>query len=226
MRTERGLRPIVRLAAFATVAMFAWPRAASGQLRSRALESLPDGAARDAIRATVAAADSRGVPTAPLFTKVQEGVAKQAAPSRIADAVRLLATRLTTATEALAVALSADEVAAGAEALQVGVPAPTLRELRKRWATTPLTVPLGVMTQMVASGVPVSRASSQVRLLLERGATPTQLVALTNSVQADVASGMAPDVAFTLRSSGLLSGADGLTTTSVAPPSNRAPPRP
>ena len=205
----------------AIVAVTAGTLGASAALaQAGALDALRDDAAREAIRVAVAKASAKGVPTAPMLTKLQEGMAKQAPAARIAEAVQLLGARLEIASEALAVSVSADEVAAGASALQVGVGAPVLRELRKRWPVAPLTVPLGVMTQLVANGVSVARAAAQVRLLLDRGATATQLVALTNWVQADIAAGMAPDVAFTLRVGGISVPATAVSSplTSGAPP--------
>jgi hypothetical protein len=205
--------------------------AASGAAPLRAQERLVDGigdaSAREAIRASIAQAEARGVPSAPLLTKVREGLAKQAPAPRIAQAVGALATRLASANDALAAATSADEVAAGAGALQAGISAASLRELRTRWPGTPLTVALGVMTQLVASGVPVPRAVSQVRVLLERGATPAQLVAFTAAVQSDVAAGIAPDVALMLRIQGGGSiGALGTGTTlgNTIPPAAPPPP--
>lgn len=187
-----------------------------------ARDALRDDAARETIRVAVAKASAKGVPTAPMLTKLQEGMAKQAPAARIAEAVQLLGARLEIANDALAVAVSGDEVAAGASALQVGVGASVLRELRKRWPVAPLTVPLGVMTQLVASGVPVARAAAQVRSLLDRGATPTQLVALNGAVQADIAAGMAPGVAFTLRVGAVAAS----LSTPVPPPQPPPPLRP
>lgn len=194
--------------------------------QERLIDALPDERARLAIHHTVTQLEARGVPTAPLLTKVREGVAKQAPPARIAAAVEALGARLEVAHAALAVATSADEVAAGAGALQAGVDAPALKALRARWQGTPLTVALGVITQMVASGVPVPRAVAQVRVLLERGATPAQLVAFTNAVQADVAAGIAPDVAIVLRANaggGTAIGASAPGTTGLG---NTSPPGP
>lgn len=195
------------------------------------VDGVSDAGARDAIRATIAQAESRGVPAAPLLTKVREGLAKQAPAPRIAQAVSALATRLAAANDALAAATSAEEVAAGAGALQAGVTAASLRELRTRWPGTPLTVALGVMTQLVASGVPVPRAVSQVRVLLERGATPAQLVAFTAAVQSDVAAGIAPDVALMLRLQGgagsVLTGPGaGTTQNNGIPPASPPPAHP
>ena len=193
--------------------------------QERLVDAITDATARDAIRATIAQADAAGVPSLPLLTKVREGLAKQAPAPRIAQAVNALATRLASANAALATATSVDEVAAGAGALQAGVAPALLRELRTRWPTTPLTVALGVMTQLVASGVPVPRAVSQVRVLLERGATPAQLVAFTAAVQSDVAAGIAPDVALMLRVQGGLGAVPaGSTTVGPAGPLTNTPP--
>ena len=215
--------PQLLFAAFAKLAAFGALVVAVPGLgaQERLVDGVGDAAARAAIRATVQQLETRGVPTAPLLTKVREGMAKQAPPARIADAVAQLGGRLTVAHAALAVATSSDEVAAGAGALQAGVGEGALRELRRRWTTAPLTVPLGVMTQMVASGVPVARAVAQVRILLERGATPSQLVAFTSAVQSDVAAGIAPDVAMVLRADAVA--ATGATT--VSSPLG-SPPRP
>ncbi len=218
---DRRVSPRVRFVRLAMVAIAASTLVARATLaQAGGLDALRDNAAREMIRVAVAKASAKGVPTAPMLTKLQEGMAKQAPASRIAEAVQQLGLRLEAANEALAVAVSADEVAAGAAALQVGVGAGVLRDLRTRWTTAPLTVPLGVMTQMVASGVSVARAAAQVRLLLDRGATATQLVALTAAVQADIAAGIAPDVAFTLRVGGV-----SVSATAVSPPlTNTTPP--
>ena len=222
--SDRRVSPRVRFLRLAGVAIATSTLVARATLaQAGALDALRDNAARDVIRVAVAKASAKGVPTAPMLTKLQEGMAKQAPASRIAEAVQQLGLRLETANQALAVAVSDDEVAAGAAALQVGVGPGVLRDLRKRWTTAPLTVPLGVMTQMVASGVSVARAAAQVRLLLDRGATATQLVALTNAVQADIAAGIAPDVAFTLR----VDGGNAFTNGTAVPPlTNTAPPGP
>ncbi len=223
----------VRGSVFALVVVLASSRVAPLAAQERAVDAIADASSRESIRASLAQADAKGVPTAPLLTKVREGLAKQASAPRIAQAVAQLGQRLGVANDALAAATSADEVAAGAGALQAGVNATALRDLRTRWPSTPLTVPLGVMTQLVASGVPVTRAIAQVRLLLERGATASQLVAFTALVQADVAAGIAPDVAIMLRTN-MNTGAGALTnstgvggaTLPPTPPLTPAHPRP
>ena len=49
-----------------------------------------------------------------------------------------------------------------------------------------LAVPLGVLTQLVVSGVPVEKASMRIVDLLQRGAAPKNFIALNESVRQDV----------------------------------------
>ena len=141
----------------------------------------------------------------PLIAKVREGVAKGSDRERIRDAVRVLTARLEASAAALAPVYSPGELSAGAGALQSGVPAATLRELRRVWPDRPVTVPLGVLTEMVADGVPLKLAGMRMRELMRRGATGAQLVALGTSIRDDVAAGYAPGTALELRSKGVFS---------------------
>ncbi len=170
-----------------------------------ALDLIEDATARSAIRTLITDAAAHGLPTAPLVTKVREGLAKRATPDRIRSATNLLAQRLAVASSALAPSRSAEELAAGADALQVGVPQGTLRDMRRVWPTKPLTVPLGVLAEMIASGVPHASASRRVRDLLLKGASTAQLASLGANVRADIVAGLAPDAAMELRSRGVLS---------------------
>ena len=71
--------------------------------------------------------------------------------------------------------------------------------------STPLTVPLGVLTEMIADGVPARPAAAKVRELVGRGATSKLLVAMGEEVRADAASGIAPGTALELRSRRVIS---------------------
>lgn len=168
------------------------------------LEGLADAKSRAAVRALLEDAAAKGIPTAPLVTKVREGIAKRATPERIHAATAALAARLASAATALAPTRSTEEIAAGADVLQSGVTERALREMRTIWPAKPLTVPLGVLAELVASGVPPTNATKRVRELLVRGASTAQIAALGTSVRADVAAGLAPDAAMELRSKGVL----------------------
>jgi hypothetical protein len=191
--------------------------------RAQDFDAIPDAASRTAIRTIIADAAERGLPTAPLVTKVREGIAKKAAPDRIRSATAQLMDRLTIASQAIAPSRSSDELTAAADALQAGIPVATLRDMRQLWPARPLTVPLGVLSEMVANGVSRTVATRRVRELLVKGANTTQFASLGTSVRDDIAAGLAPDAAMELRSKGVLSliesqAAFGITTSS--------PPRP
>ncbi|WP_353266782.1 hypothetical protein [Gemmatimonas sp.] len=168
-------------------------------------DAIADEPTRAALRTIIADAAARGLPTSALVTKVREGIAKRATPDRIRNATALLADRLAVASAALAPTRSADELTAAADALQVGIPASTLREMRQLWPQRALTVPLGVLSELVASGVSRSVATRRVRDLLVKGATTTQFAALGTTIQSDIAAGLSPDAAMELRSKGVLS---------------------
>lgn len=211
------------------VALFLFCVAAPAVHAQDTFPSLPDEPAA-AIRTLIADAAARGLPTAPLVTKVREGMAKRATPERIRSATALLAERMTVAATALAPVRSADELTAAADALQAGVPTATLRELRGLWPETALTVPLGVLSEMLASGVSRPVATRRVRELLVRGATAAQFASLGTIVRNDIAAGLAPDAAMELRSKGVLSllarpGGGGVGA-AAAPLSPTVPPRP
>lgn len=197
----RGPRP-TRAVALVCLALAFSPRAAAAQ---EAFPSLTDEPAAVAIRGIIADAAARGLPTAPLVTKVREGIAKRATPDRIRSATALLADRLAAASTAIAPVRSADELAAAADALQAGIPVATLRDMRTIWPSKALTVPLGVLSEMLASGVSRTVATRRVRDLLVKGATPAQFATLGTTVRDDIASGLAPDAAMELRSKGVLS---------------------
>lgn len=200
--------------------------AAQDAVTTAALDGLGDADSRATLRALLSSSAAKGLPTAPLVTKVREGLAKGAPPDRIRAATQQLAQRLESAASALAPTQATDELTAGADALQVGVPASTLRDLRRVWPAKPLTVPLGVLSEMVASGVPHASATRRVRELLMKGATPAQMASLSISVRADVDAGLAPEAAMELRSKGVLSLILQLQQAAIATPPIRPHDRP
>lgn len=189
------------------------------------LDALGDERARIALRGILEDAAAKGIPTAPLVTKVREGIAKHAEPERIRSATASLAKRLESAAVALAPSKSTEELSAGADALQVGIGTGTLRDMRRVWPTKPLTVPLGVLAELVTSGVPHANATRRVRELLVQGASTTQLAGLGTTVRADIAAGLAPDASMELRSKGVLSLLQQQAELSVTAPPPRPPAR-
>jgi hypothetical protein len=167
---------------------------------------ISDARTRDAVSREIERAASRGLPVRALVAKAQEGVTKQAPADRIRTAVTSLARRLETARDLLAPSPSDAEMIAGADALAVGVPAPMLRQIRAAYpAGQSVAMPLDVLTELVARGVPASNALTQITQLMRRGATPTHIAGLGASVQSDVAAGLTPDAALEVRARGVMS---------------------
>lgn len=176
---------------------------------------------------TLDSARTRGLPMEPLVDKALEGATKKAAGPRIQAAVSSLLGRLDAARDALAPNPTPRDITAGADALAFGATRQALKAMRAIRPNESVAVPLGVLTQLVASGVPVGRATRVVADLLRRGARDEQLIALNDDVRSYVAAGASPEVALDVRTRGLqavlpLPGAagvagDGLTGLSSGP---------
>lgn len=179
--------------------------ASVGRAQVARLDASADAGLRRAVERELVVARAIGLPEGLLIAKANEGIAKRATPKRITDAVAALGKRLQVAREQLAPNPSEDEIAAGADALYVGVPARTLKKMRAAWPDRSLALPLGVLTELVAKGLPAERAAQVVTDLMTRGATNVQLYALAQSVQGDVAAGWAPEAALDLRARGVMS---------------------
>ena len=200
-RAASGIRAITLSTCMFAVS--AWWSPLRGQ--SDGTEAVADMRARTAIQQTLRNTAAKGVPIDPLVRKVREGLSKQSDPERISSAVQTLAKRLEVSYSALAPTFSVAELSAGADALDVGVSASTLRELRKIWKAKPLTVPLGILYELVSREIPVSLASKRVSELMYRGANDAQLAGLSAKVINDVAAGIKPGAALELRTKGVMS---------------------
>ncbi len=191
------------------VVMLGIPATAVGQ-GDRLADRL-DAATYEQVRRVMDSARARGLPTEPLFNKALEGSLKQAPGTRIVTAVAALASRLETSLAELQPGASEPELVAGANALAVGVAPQTLRRVRHLQGQRSVAVPLGVLAELVARGVPVERASGMVLALLERGASARQLMAMSASVYQDIAAGIPADAALEVRVRGVLSTLPGPT---------------
>lgn len=196
MRTDRLVHCLRWVSA---VAVLMTARAASGQA-PQALDS----ATAAAIAPIVEAARAEKLPVAPLYAKAREGQVQRVPIAKIEVAVRTLADRMRAANEALAPDASEQELHAAADAIKSGVPAETLRAMRKAGGDGSLAVPIGVLTQLIARGVPVERASMEVVALLQKGAVARNFIALEESVRQDVLAGRSPDESLDLRLKGII----------------------
>jgi len=140
------------------------------------------------VQPIIDSAAQAGLPARPLVEKALEGSAKGASPAAIATAVRALAVALGTARDVLGAA-TADELNAGAVALRLGARPEDLTRLRTARKSS-LVVPLGVLSDLVARGVPVDTAADVVVALASQG--DDEYLAFRQRVDRDIDLGAAP----------------------------------
>ena len=190
--------------AFVLLGMLSFPlRIAAQDARAARLEGKLDVETQAVVLRTLDSARTRGLPTEPLVDKALEGATKRATGPRIQAAVSSLLGRLEAARDALAPHPTPRDITAGADALAYGATREALKAMRAIRPNESVAVPLGVLTQLVVSGVPVGRATRVVADLLRRGARDEQLIALNDDVRSYVAAGASPEVALDVRTRGL-----------------------
>src|SRR5881409_2886426 len=184
-------RALIRTTLPVLAALLVGAPAAAQQVDPR-LERL-DAATRPVVAALIDSARTASLPTEPLVQRALEGATKGAAGDVIVAAVRRLAGDLERARDALGPTASPAELGAGAAALCAGASQATLAELRHARGES-LTVPLAVLADLVASGVPVDSAAAAVLGLAAR-ARDADLVEFRRAVERDIALGAPPAAA-------------------------------
>jgi len=162
-----------------------------------------DAGTRPLVAALVDSARTAGLPAEPLVQRALQGTIKGAPGDRIVAAVRRLAADLGRARDALGPAASPPELEAGAAALRAGASPAVLVQLR-RSRPQRLTVPLAVLTELVASGVPVDSAAAAV-LALAATSRDADLVEFRRAVERDIGLGAPPAAAASVRVNGAAS---------------------
>jgi hypothetical protein len=130
-----------------------------------------------AVQQMVDSARRVGLPSEPLVQKALEGSTLGASGARIEAAVSALAAQLGQARAALGDKAGEAELTAGAGAIRAGLPSSALRTDR------PLVVPIAVLTDLVAEGVPPAQATQSVLDLARAGRPDDDFVALRRQVQ-------------------------------------------
>ena len=153
---------------------------------------------RAAIAALLDSARAGGLPTEPLLDRALEGAAKGASSEQIVIATRRLAGNLARARDALGAKASPAELESGAAALRAGADSTVLAALRRSRPRQSLTVPLAVLADLVASGVPADTAASAV-LALAPIAADDALIEFRRDVERDIALGAHPAAAAMVR---------------------------
>jgi hypothetical protein len=172
---------------------------------------------RAAVVPLLDSARAGGLPIAPLEDKVLEGITKQADAVRIAAAVRRLASELAGARAVLGERASVRALVAGAGALRAGFGSRDLARLRTaRFGRDPA-VALEVATDLATQGVAADTATVVVFSVLVAGASDADLEQLRLAVERDVAGGIPPSVAASIRAR-VLSGS-GMQPDPSPPPS-------
>lgn len=156
-----------------------------------ALRDRLDGATFRAFTALIDSAHVAGVPTSPLISKVQEGLLKRASNTAILSASRGLLSRLQQARGALG-ASTATEIEAGASALRAGAAASQLAALRAARGAQGVTVPLVVLADLLARGVPLDTAARALQALASANATDAAFSTLRLNIERDITGGKSP----------------------------------
>ena len=152
----------------------------------------------------VESAKEQELPVEPIVSKALLGATFRQPAAVITQSVNVVLQRLVASRDALAPTPTPRDIAAGATAIELGVPSRTIQELRSLFPDRSMVVPLAVLGELVANKVPVSRAAEMVRNLMRRGASESQLVAFSDKVREEVARGTSPSEAITTLSRWLI----------------------
>jgi hypothetical protein len=142
-----------------------------------------DAATAAQVQQVVDSARRSGLPSEPLVQKALEGSTLGASGDRIVTAVRTLHGQLRRAREALGGEASDAELTAAAGALRAGLEPGALRRLQSLRGGRPLVVPIAVLTDLVAEGMPPAEATRSVLDLARDGRPDDEFVELRRQVR-------------------------------------------
>jgi hypothetical protein len=148
------------------------------EAQDRRLGDRLDPATATAVQRVVDSAAQEGLPTEPLVQKALEGSTLGAPGDRIVAAVGTLHGQLGRARQALGARASEADLTAAAGALRAGLPPTALERLHSLRGDRPLVVPIAVLTDLVAEGVPADEATRSVLDLAREGRPDEEFMAL------------------------------------------------
>ena len=140
-----------------------------------------------------------GLPSEPLIAVAFEGASRRAPSDRIVAAVRGYAAALGAARDNLGAAAVPDEIVSAAGVIVAGVVPTMLGEYRLARPSGRLTVPLVVLADLIARGIPADTAAVALGAALRNGASDDQLAEFRRRVERDIAAGARPSTAMTIR---------------------------
>lgn len=154
------------------------------------------------VQAQLDTAQAASLPAEPLIQKALEGRGKGAPPERIVAAVRAVRLSLMAARDVLGPGTEPLELTAAANALRAGAASETVGEIRRARQGS-LKVPLDVLADLIARGIPTARAGAAVVGLVRQGTADRDLQLLRDRIDRDVRGGAAPDLALERRLAGI-----------------------
>jgi hypothetical protein len=137
-----------------------------------------DGITAGRVDSLVRLAGAEGLPRDPLIQKALEGASKGASGERIVGAVATLKDAMAQARAVLGSGATGRALLAGGLSLRAGATPAMLREVARLGRGRDLDVPLGVLTDLVARGLPLAEAYASVERLVRLGASDNDLLAL------------------------------------------------
>lgn len=140
-----------------------------------------------------------GLPSDALVGVALEGASRRATGERILAAVREYASALGTARQTLGDAAASDEIVSAAGVIVAGVAPRVVSEYRVARPSGSLTVPLVVLADLVARGVPVDTAAAALGDALRDGVGDDALSELRRRVERDILAGAKPSTAMGIR---------------------------
>jgi len=163
------------------------------------LEGRFDPATSAVVNQLIDSARASRLPIEPIVDKALEGAAKRAPAERIVAALRTLAAGLRSARAALGPRASEGDIVAGAGAIRAGTPVETLTRIKRVRGNAALSVPLAVLSDLVARGVPVDTAANVILHLAQSGASDADYTGLERGVARDIGAGAPPGAAAAIR---------------------------
>jgi hypothetical protein len=154
-----------------------------------------DRSVRYSLEVLIDSARTLGLPTRPIESKALEGISKQKPGRMILTAARNVFRSLRDARAVLGPKATEDELEAAASALNAGVNSGELAQLSRSRQGKQLTVPLVVLVDLIARGVPRDTASQTIFQLWQRGAADDDFLGLWRGVERDIVSGADPGAA-------------------------------
>lgn len=201
-RPARALAHVASVALACSLVFTAPAQAQHEELAS--LQARLDATSFRAVSVLADSAKANGLPVFLLVSKVQEGLLKRATPPAILAATRALLNRLQQSRGALGTEAGPTELDAGAGALRTGALPAQLTELRSARDGRSIAVPLIVMADLIARGVPRDSAARAMQTLISANATDAAFTTFRQTIERDIASGMPPVVSAGMRSKALL----------------------